>query len=150
MATHRFTALLELHGKTATGFEVPADVVAAMGSGKKPQVLVTINAHSYRSTVAVYGSQFMLPLSAANRQAAGVEAGQLIDVGLDRDDAPRTVTIPDALAEALRACPGASEAFDRWSFTKRREAVESVESAKREDTRQRRIASIVDRATSQP
>ncbi len=71
----RFRTTVELGGKTATGLEVPAEVVDALGAGKKPPVTVTIGTHRYRSTVAVMGGRYMLPLSAENRAAAGVAAG---------------------------------------------------------------------------
>ena len=68
----RFTTTLQVMGKTATGIEVPEDVVAALGQGKKPRVHVTIGGHTYRSTVAVMGGRFLLPVAAEHRAAAGV------------------------------------------------------------------------------
>lgn len=145
--TGSFSARIEAHGKTATGFQVPAAVVGALGTGKKPRVLVTIGGHTYRSTVAVYGGVFMLPLNAANRNAAGVAAGDEVEVSLRLDTEERTVTIPHDLAAALDAHSGARAAFDRLSYTKRRERAEAVESAKRVDTRNRRISTIVEELT---
>ncbi|GAA3631889.1 YdeI/OmpD-associated family protein [Microlunatus ginsengisoli] len=142
--TFRFQTTIELNGKTATGFRVPTEVVEALGSGKKPKVRVTIGPHTYRSTIAVYGGTSMLPLSAENRSAAGVAAGDLVAVVLELDTAPRTVELPDDLAAALAASPGAREAFDALSYSLQRERAESVASAKRAETRQRRIATIVD------
>ena len=52
----RFRTTLEQAGKTATGFEVPSTVVEGLGAGKRPAVRVTINGFTYRSTVAVMGS----------------------------------------------------------------------------------------------
>ena len=66
----RFRTTIELGGVTATGFEVPAEVVDALGTGKKPPVRVSIGGHTYRSTVAVMGGRYLLPLSAENRAAA--------------------------------------------------------------------------------
>ena len=63
----RFRAILELGGTTATGVRVPAEVVAALGPSKRPPVRVTINGHTYRSSVASIGGQFMLGVSAENR-----------------------------------------------------------------------------------
>ena len=57
----KFHAIIELNGKTATGIAVPAEVVAHLGSSKSPQVRITINGHTYRSTVALMGGVFMLP-----------------------------------------------------------------------------------------
>ena len=71
----RFRAVILLNGKTATGIQVPDEVVASLGSSKHPQVHVTINAFTYRSSIASMGGKFMLPLSAERRESAGVAAG---------------------------------------------------------------------------
>ncbi|MBT0769595.1 DUF1905 domain-containing protein [Kineosporia sp. J2-2] len=141
--THTFSTEVELHGKTATGLRVPAGVVEALGQGKKPKVTVTLNGHSYRSSVAPYGGDFFVPLSAANRDAAGLAAGQTVQVTLAPDLAERTVEVPDDLSAALAARPGAREAFDALSPSRRRQHVESVTSAKKEETRQRRLDAVV-------
>ncbi|MCC6803529.1 MAG: DUF1905 domain-containing protein [Anaerolineae bacterium] len=127
----------------ATGIPVPAEAVAALGSHKRPPVKVTIGGYTYRSTVAVMDGNFMLPLSAENRDAAGVKAGDQIEVTLELDTEPRTVTVPDDLAAALAAQPGATEAFDALAPSMRKEYVRQVESAKAQATRERRIAGIV-------
>lgn len=139
----RFRTTVKLGGKTATGFRVPAEVVAALGSGKKPRVRVTIGGHTYRSTVAVYGEEFMLPLSAQNRAGAGVSAGDEVNGDLEVDTAPREVSVPDDLAVALRAEPMAAQRFNALSYSSKREYVDSVEGAKRAETRQRRIAKTI-------
>ncbi|GAA3432833.1 DUF1905 domain-containing protein [Kutzneria kofuensis] len=59
----RFRTTVLLGGKTATGLPVPAEVVAELGAGKQPKVHVTIGGHTYRSTVATRGGQFLIPLS---------------------------------------------------------------------------------------
>ncbi|WP_406629166.1 YdeI/OmpD-associated family protein [Amycolatopsis sp. WGS_07] len=141
--SHTFRTLVELNGKTATGLRVPAEVVEALGQGRRPKVRVTIGPHTYRSTVAVYSDEFMLPLSAANREAAGVAAGETVEVTLEADLAERTVEVPGELAAALASRAGARAAFDKLSFTAQRERVEAVTSAKRAETRERRIAKIV-------
>lgn len=143
----RFRTEVELNGKTATGIRVPTEVVDGFGAGKKPSVMVTIGSHSYRSTVAVYNGHFMLALSAANRDAAGVHAGDTIEVDVELDVGERTVAVPDDLAAALADSPGARAAFDALSYTNQRERVGSVEGAKRIETRQRRISRIVDGLT---
>jgi hypothetical protein len=139
----RFTTTIELGGKTATGFRVPADVVASIGKGKKPPVRVTINGHTYRSTVAAYGDVFMLPLSAENREAAGVAAGDSVEVELELDTAPRIVEVPEDLAAAIAADPAAAAFWPTLSYSNQRWHVLSAEGAKSPDTRQRRIASSV-------
>lgn len=138
-----FRSVIELGGKTATGFEVPADVVEAFGRGKRVPVRVTVGAHTYRSTIAVMDGRYLLPLSAENREAAGVAAGDEVDVTLELDDAPRDVEVPDDLAAALDAEPSARATFDALSNSNKRFHVLQVTGAKTDDTRRRRIAKSV-------
>jgi hypothetical protein len=141
----RFRTTIQLEGKTATGFRVPPEVVTGLGQGKRPPVRVTIGGHTYRSTVAVFGDVFMLPLAAEHRQAAGVAAGDAVDVDLELDTAPREVMVPADFAEALDREPGARRFFDGISYSNRRRLVLSIEDAKTAETRQRRIAGTVER-----
>jgi hypothetical protein len=138
----RFRTTIELGGKTATGFQVPPDVVESLGRGKRVPVVVTINGHSYRSTIAPYSGAYYLPLSAENRTAAGVAAGDEIDVEIEVDDKPREIAVPDDLAKAL-AEAGARAAFDALSYSRKRGIVEPIEAAKAPETRQRRIDKAV-------
>ncbi len=132
-----------LGGKTATGIEVPADVVAALGPSKRPAVLVIVGGHSYRTTVAPMAGSYWIPLSAENRAAAGVAAGDEVDVEIELDTQPRELEIPDDLSAALDTDGAARRAFDALSYSNRRRYVLSVEGAKTAETRQRRIANAV-------
>src|SRR3712207_863417 len=139
----RFSTTVELGGKTATGMAVPAEVVQALGSGKKPAVRVTVGGHTYRSTIATMGGRFLLPLSAENRTAAGVAAGDDVEVDVELDNAPRVVEVPADLAAALDAEPAARRRFDALSYSHQLRHVLAIEGAKAEATRQRRVASAV-------
>jgi bifunctional DNA-binding transcriptional regulator/antitoxin component of YhaV-PrlF toxin-antitoxin module len=139
----RFRATILLGGKTATGVEVPAEVVAGLGQGKRPPVRVTINGYTYRSTVAVMGGQFMLPVSAEVRERAAVAAGDQVDVDVELDTEPREVIVPPDLAEALDADVDARRSFDKLSYSNKRRIVGSIEEAKSVETRRRRIAKAV-------
>ncbi|MEK6437494.1 YdeI/OmpD-associated family protein [Pseudonocardia sp. T1-2H] len=142
--TTRFSTTVELGGRTATGFEVPPEVVDALGAGKRPAVTVTVGGHTYRSTVAVMGGRYLLPLSAENRTAAGLSAGDAADVELELDTAPRVVEVPADLAAALDAEPAARAAFDALSHSNQRRHTLSVEGAKTDATRARRVAKVVE------
>lgn len=138
------TTILKAEGLNATGIQVPPEIVAALGQGKRPRVKVTVNGYTYRSTVAAYrGDVFMLPLSQEHRLAAGVQAGDPVEVTQELDLEPRTVEVPPDLAAALAEAPGARAAFDALSYTMRKEYVRQVETAKAQATRERRIAGIV-------
>lgn len=139
----KFSARLQLNGKTATGFEVPEEVVTALGAGKRPPVKITINGYTYQNTIASMGGKFMVGVSAEHRKGADVAAGDLLEVDVELDAAPREVTPPADLLAALDAVPGARQRFDALSFTMRKEHSRSVESAKAEATRLRRIEKIV-------
>ena len=139
----RFQTTIELGGKTATGFRVPDDVVESLGAGKRPAVTVRIGDHGYRSTVAVMDGVYMLPLSAENREAAGLAAGDEVEVEIALDTAPRVIAVPDDFAAALDAEPAARRTFDGLSYSLQRFHVESVTGAKSDETRQRRIAKSV-------
>ena len=120
---------------------MPPDVVAELGSRKRPPVRVTVGGHTFRSTVAVYGDDFYLPLNAANREAAGVAAGDAVDVTIELDEEPRVVEVPDDLAAALAADSGrARRRSIGLSYSHQREYVEWIDEAKRAETRARRIA----------
>lgn len=127
------------------GIEVPPEVIVKLGTSKKPPVIVTLAGYTYSSTVAVMDGKFMIALSKANREAAGVKGGDTLDVTLELDEQPRTVAVPDDLAAALATKSGARGAFDALAFSKRKEFVRQVEDAKTQETRDRRIAGIVDK-----
>ena len=140
----KFRAEVELGGKTATGIAVPAEVVAALGSGRRPPVVVTVGGHTYRTTVASRGGRFLVPLSAENRASAGVAAGDEVEVEVVADTEPRQVTVPDDLAQAMAGHPSAAAFFDGLAPSHRKEWVRWVEDAKRAQTRASRVAQTVD------
>lgn len=139
-----FRAVLLLARKTATGIEVPAEVVEALGPGRRPPVAVTLNGgHRYPSTVASMGGKFLVPVSAEHRAAAGIKAGDEVLVDLVVDTAPRVLVVPEDLAAALDAEPTARAAFDALSYSNQRRYTLAVEGAKAADTRARRVAKAV-------
>lgn len=140
----RFRATIEQSGKTATGIRIPEEIVEALGKGKRPPVRVTINGYTYRSTVAVYGSDYMVGLSAEHRAGSGAAGGDEVDVDIELDTAPREVAVPDDFAAALEAEPDARRTWDGLSYSNRSWHVLSIEGAKSEETRRRRIDKSID------
>ncbi len=135
----RFETTIELGGKTATGFEVPGEIVEALGAGKRPAVTVTVGGHTYRSTVAVMGGRYLVPLSAENREAAGVAAGDTAEVEIELESAERVLDVPDDLAAGIAADADAHASWDSISYSWRRRIVLAVDGAKTAETRSRRI-----------
>jgi hypothetical protein len=139
----RFSTTIELHGKTATGMAVPPEVVESLGGGKKPAVSVTVGGYTYRSSIASMGGRYLIPLSAERRAAAGVAAGDQVEVEVELDTQPREVEVPADLAAALAAEPAARARFEALAYSHQLRHVLAVEGAKAEATRQRRVASAV-------
>jgi hypothetical protein len=139
----RFRAELQRSGRTATGFQVPPEIVDGLGGGGRPKVVATVNGFRWRSSIARMGGSYWLGVSAERRAAAGVEGGQILDVDVELDTAERTVTVPEDLARALDAEPTAKAAFDRLSYSHRQRHVLAIEDAKTPETRARRIANAV-------
>jgi hypothetical protein len=139
-----FTTTVLQARKTATGLPVPSDVIDALGAGKRPPVVVTLNGgYTYRSTVGVMNEQFLVPLSAEHRAASGLAAGDTVTVSLVVDAQPRTVDLPEDLAAALTEA-GVRAAFDTLSNSRQRALVDPVVQAKAPETRTRRIEKAVE------
>ncbi len=141
----RFKTTLDSAGKNAAGFRVPPEVVEALGKGKRPPVVVTINGYSYRNTVAVYGDTFLIGVAQEHRAPAGVKPGDEIEVDLVLDTAPREVELPTDFAAALDAAPEAKAFFEGLSYSNKRRYTLSIEDAKSQETRRRRIEKSVGR-----
>ncbi len=139
----KFRTIVELSGKTATGLPVPAEVVASFGTGKRYPVTVTLGGHTYRTSVVMYNGKFMVPLAAENREAAGVEPEQEVDVEMELDTAPRDVEVPEDLAEAFIGSPASKAYFEALSNSNKKAYTLWIESAKKEETRRERVTKAI-------
>jgi Domain of unknown function (DUF1905)/Bacteriocin-protection, YdeI or OmpD-Associated len=137
----KLRARIELAGKTATGIEVPPDLVAALGAGKRPPVRVTINGYTYRTSIGVVAGRSLIPVSSDVRKAAGVAAGDEVDTELELDTSPRELDVPSELAEAMDK--DTRQFFDGLSYSRRQRFVLPIQQAKTPETRERRIAKAI-------
>ena len=138
--TKTFTATIVRDGSMCY-IPLTFDPKPVFGKTRAP-VKVTLNGYTFRSTIAAMGGPTCIPLRKSNREAAGLEGGESIQVRLDLDTEPRVVKPPADLVKALKA----ASAWDRWrelSFTHQREHAEAVEDAKKPETRARRIERAV-------
>ena len=140
----RFRTVILAAGKTATGIEIPPEVVESLGAGRKPPIRVTIGAHTYRSTVASRGDRYLVGVSAENRAAAGVAAGDEVEVDIELDTEAREVAVPPDLIEALAAEPDARSFYDGLSYSQQQRLVLPIEQAKQPETRERRVAKALE------
>ncbi|MFH8612608.1 YdeI/OmpD-associated family protein [Streptomyces sp. NPDC018029] len=125
------------------GLEVPPEVVEKLDGGKRPAVTITVNGHSWNSRLAIMRGRHLIGFSKANREAAGVETGEEVEVELALDTEPRVLVEPDDFTRALDADPIARKVYDRLSPSRKRAHVHAIESAKKPETRQRRIEKAV-------
>ena len=144
MGSARFTTTLVPRGPAAAVVLDDAQVAAVGEGAKRFPVVATVNGYTWRTTVTRMGGEFLLGLNRAVRQDAGVEAGDTVDVELELDSAPREVEVPAALADALDSDPEARAAFDRLSYTNRKEFARWIDEAKRDETRRRRLSRAVE------
>ena len=129
--------------KTATGIQVPDEIVERLGAGKRPPVRVTINGYTYRSSIASLGGKFMLGVSAEHRKGADVAGGDEVDVDIEVDTEPREIIVPPDFAKALDRDKAAKEFFSQLSYSNKLRHVLSIEGAKTAETRQRRITKAI-------
>ena len=138
-----FEAELELAGRTAAGFVVPDDVVERLGGGGHPKVVVTVKGFTYRTSIARMGDRYLLGVSGERRAEAGIAPGEVHQVEVQLDLAPREVEVPEDLAQALAAEPAAKAFWDGLSYSKQSWHVLQVTGAKKAETRQARIEKSV-------
>ena len=122
-----------------TGIVVPDEVIEQLAAGKRPAVLVNVNGHEYRNTVAVMGGRHMIGISAAVRKVTGLKGGDPIRVTLTVAGTPREVNVPADFAAALAADERARAFFEKLSNSMQRYHVDNINAAKSAGTRQRRI-----------
>jgi Domain of unknown function (DUF1905)/Bacteriocin-protection, YdeI or OmpD-Associated len=137
------TTVMQAEDMNATGIVVPDEIVEKLAAGKKPKVGVTLKGYTYRSTIAVMGGKFMLPLAKEHRDAVGVKGGDKVEVTLELDTVPREVEVPKDFAAALKKA-GLTKDFAALAFTHRKEHVRAIEEAKAPETRARRIVKAVE------
>jgi len=139
----RFRAELRSTGGNTAGFLVDDEIVAGLGGGGRPKVVVTVNGVEWRGSIARMGGAYWLGVSAERRAAAGIAAGEVLDVEVVLDTAVREVEVPADLASALDAEPAARAFWDGMSYSNKSWHVLQVTGAKAAETRARRVAKSV-------
>jgi len=124
MAAKKFNARLGAEGH-ALFFEVPFDVKQEFGKARPP-VRVSVNGHSYRSTVSVYGGKYYLPVRREHREAVGLKQGDIVRVTVAPDTAARTVQPPPALSVALAKNRAAKTQWQKLSYTHKKEHADAI------------------------
>lgn len=125
-----------------TAIPVPFDPKAVFGKVRAP-VVVQLNGYEYRSTISSMKGKVFIPFRKSHVEASGVDLDTEIEITLTFDDAPREVEIPQVLAERLAQSPSGLSNWDALSYTAKKEFAESINGAKKEETKLRRLEKIV-------
>ena len=142
MTRREFEALLEHPDQAGawTFLRIPFDVQEAYGTRARVPVKGTVKGARFRSSLLPQGDgRHFLVVNKAIQKEAGASVGDTVRVVLELDRAPRTVSVPEALKQALDGNPAARENFESMPYSHQKEYVDWIESAKREDTRARRV-----------
>jgi hypothetical protein len=141
---HTFTAIIQNAGGGGAFVEVPFDVEAAFGS-KKPKIKAVIEGIPYRGTLVRMGTEcHLLLILKSVREQAGKSFGDEVKVLVELDTEPRVVEIPPELKKAFAKEKEAKAIFAKLPYTHQKEYVTWVAEAKRDETRQARIAKTIE------
>ncbi len=143
MKKQTFTAKLEAGERGGAGIYIPFDVKEVFGNARA-KVKVTIDKHTYRTTTAFMHGEYLIPVRKEIRDAIGKQPGDIVKIVMEPDTEERTVTVPDDFKKALSKNKKAAEIFDDFAFTHRKEYVNWIESAKKPETRTRRIEKAIE------
>jgi hypothetical protein len=135
---HTFTAVIK-NG----GIEVPFDVKETFGEARAP-VLMTFCGETHKARVAVYDGKYLLGIWKAVLAKHDLRDGSSIDVTLEHDTAPRTITPPAELVAALAKNASAKAGWDAMSYTHQREWANAISDAKKPETRSKRVEQAIE------
>jgi hypothetical protein len=136
--------LLGMEGSEVAAFKPPVDVPKTFGIKGRVPVKGTINGFPFRSSLMNMGEGHMMVVNAELRAGGHCKAGDVVDIVLERDDAKRTVAVPAALKKIINSDAKAKAYWAKLSYTHQKEYVREIEGAKKPETREKRIATMMD------
>lgn len=137
------TSLIAATGNNA-GIVVPDDVVFGFGRGKRVPVKVNVyGAPTFQSTVSSVSGQFLIAVDQETQKIIKHGIGDEVTVKLELDEEPPTVEVPEELAVLLSADPTVADAWNQLSYSKQRGFIDPINTARGEDSRQRRIEKVI-------
>jgi bifunctional DNA-binding transcriptional regulator/antitoxin component of YhaV-PrlF toxin-antitoxin module len=141
----QFTAKIEGREVGAVAaIAAPVDVREFFGTRARVPIRGTINGYPFRSSLSPYGGRHLMPVNKELRAGAGVDAGDVVEVVMERDEEERTVEAPPLLKKALAKSKTAQANWEKLSFTHKKEMARAIAGAKQEETRVRRLGKIME------
>lgn len=142
MTKTQFETTVLLFGNN-TGIEVPKNHIEALGSSKKPPVMVSIGNYEYPITVAVMNGKYLIPLSKEHRLKSGINGGDIITVTLTLIEGNREVSLPDVMKDKLDE-NNLTDSFMKLSYSNRKEWVRKVIESKKPETLEKRLYELIE------
>jgi hypothetical protein len=146
MKTYKFKARIESAsvGGGAACIYFPYDVEKEFGTRGRVPVKVTFDGVPYTGSMVKYGApQHMLGILKNIREQIGKGPGDIVEVTLHKDEAERTIEVPPEIQKLLKK-EHVWSAFDKLSYTHKKEYVRWITEAKRDETRVARLAKSVE------
>ena len=125
-------------------FIVPFNVPEVYGTKAQVKVRGTIDGYPYRGSIANMGEGHCMVVKKEIRDAIGKGGGDTVLVVMEIDTEPRVITVPEDFQQALDNNKAAKEAFEKFSYTHKKEYVDWIEGAKRPETRENRVKKAVE------
>jgi hypothetical protein len=136
--------LVGQEGSSVAALAAPFDVRQVFGTIARVPVRGTINGFPFRSSLMPMGGCHYMAVNRTMREGAACKAGDTVSVVMERDSAPRVVEIPAVLKKALAKSKTALANWKKYSFSNQKEMALAITGAKQEETRDRRLARIID------
>jgi Domain of unknown function (DUF1905)/Bacteriocin-protection, YdeI or OmpD-Associated len=136
--------LVGQEGSSATGLIFPFDFEETFGTKARVPVRGTINGFPFRSSLMPMGGIYCMGVNKTMRDAMKVQAGDEVEVVMERDLAERTIEPPSELNKELARNKKARERWDGLAFTVKKEMANSISGAKQEETKKRRLAKVME------
>ena len=142
---YQFEAVIIKHeGINGAFIEFPYDVETDFGTKGLVKVRATFDGYEYRGSLAKMGYKcHILGLTQKIRSEIGKQPGDTVHVVLEKDDAPRVAELPEDFRLELEKDAEAESFFKSQSYTHQKEYVVWIESAKKAETRQKRIQDAI-------
>lgn len=141
----KFNAKIKkIEDKDGAYIEIPFDVEKVLGK-KRVKVKATFDGVEYRGSIVRMGMPcYIIGITKEIRKKIGKGSGDIIEVTIVKDDEERTIDIPEDVKLELKKENNLERVFDSLSFSNKKKYINSITSAKKEETRRKRIESLLE------
>lgn len=144
MKKYKFKAAIQAGDGGGAFVFFPFDVEKEFRTKGRIPVKVTFDGVEYTGSLIRYGfPQHLVGMPKAIREQLGKQPGDTIEVALWKDEEPRTIVVPETFQKLLEQ-ENLVTAFESLSYTHRKEYCRWISEARREATKESRLAKAID------